>query len=563
MPSDRLPPRPPAIPWDGPRRAVLAVWAAGTLALGWLVATYQSDVPHGDEFDHVPVVTGHRPLTLGWLWSPHNEHRIPFPRLAQLGLLWATGTDFRVGVWANVAALSGLALTTARVAARLRGRAAWTDAFFPCVWLHWGHVEAALFNFTLAPVLVALLLTAALIVVVRRGSALRPGDVARVSGCLILLVLCGGQGLVPAVLLAGWLGVMAVTGVRWAAVGAAATAVVIGLYFVGFSASGSPPGEVRTVAEIAWGYLAVGFGPGVEAFWPAAGGAMAALLTGAVAAAVAGLRRPGEWRRAAGLLAVLAVQPAFAVLVGYARSGDGDAGNAGLQSRYATLWGPSLCAVYFAVQLYLPGSPGRVARWGLMAIAAAMLGNAVYGLDFATRFRINRAAFERELDAGVPSPVLARRYAGHPFGLYPPDPVALDAWLTMFRDAGVGRFTRLRSMPPHKLVPLGPDNCLAGPEPGRFRLTPGREVFAVYATLKAAGPGGEVVAVSWRGGGAEGRSGVGVAPGWGEYVVWVGGRVEDIRLAVAPGRPMVAVGRVVLAVPADGPASPAGPPSVP
>ncbi|HEX6861619.1 MAG TPA: hypothetical protein VF414_02330, partial [Thermoanaerobaculia bacterium] len=61
------------------------------------MTTYSVDIPFLDDWEMIPVLTGVEPVTPGWLWSQHNEHRIVIPRLIYLGILKLGGYDFRAG----------------------------------------------------------------------------------------------------------------------------------------------------------------------------------------------------------------------------------------------------------------------------------------------------------------------------------------------------------------------------------------------------------------------------------------------------------------------------------
>src|SRR5690606_31545168 len=79
----------PVRPARTSRRAPLVVWSTWALMLAgalWFLGRYGSNVPSWDGWDMVPTLTGHQPVTLDWLWSQHNEHRVPVPRLLLLGL---------------------------------------------------------------------------------------------------------------------------------------------------------------------------------------------------------------------------------------------------------------------------------------------------------------------------------------------------------------------------------------------------------------------------------------------------------------------------------------------
>ena len=60
----------------------LLVWAVMLLASIVFIARFGSNVPSWDDWDQVPTATGHQPVTWEWLWSQHNEHRVPLPRLS-------------------------------------------------------------------------------------------------------------------------------------------------------------------------------------------------------------------------------------------------------------------------------------------------------------------------------------------------------------------------------------------------------------------------------------------------------------------------------------------------
>src|SRR5262245_31847805 len=137
----RLPPHSPRTgPGGGecPRSVLLGVWAILTLANLCFVLGFGHNVPRVDEWEFIPVLTGHEPPG-PWLWAQHNEHRLPLPRLIYLALFWLTG-DFRSGMIASVLLLSGLSLGLMRYVARVRGWPAWTDLFVPVGLLNGGHV---------------------------------------------------------------------------------------------------------------------------------------------------------------------------------------------------------------------------------------------------------------------------------------------------------------------------------------------------------------------------------------------------------------------------------------
>ena len=64
----------------------------------------------------VPTLTRNQPVTWGWLWSQHNEHRVPLPRLIFLGLNWLTVIDMRVTMCFDVLVMAALAAAMILVA---------------------------------------------------------------------------------------------------------------------------------------------------------------------------------------------------------------------------------------------------------------------------------------------------------------------------------------------------------------------------------------------------------------------------------------------------------------
>src|SRR5262249_38455423 len=182
---------------------VYGIWTVMLLAGLAFVVKFGSNVPSWDEWDMVPTMTGEQPVTASWLWSQHNEHRVPVPRLAMLGLFWLFGNDFRMSMYWNVLSAAALALGMIVVAKRLRGWLSLTDAFFPLLLLHWGHAVNFIWGWQIEFFLSTFFAGVALLLIVGCRPAVGTGLALAV--CLGLLVGCGAHGLalVPAV--ASWL----------------------------------------------------------------------------------------------------------------------------------------------------------------------------------------------------------------------------------------------------------------------------------------------------------------------------------------------------------------------
>ena len=98
--------------------------------MGCFVAIFGSRTPYGDEWTWLGQVTGDEPITLRWLWSPLNEHRMVLPRLLYLGLSFLGGGHFLAGTIFNIAILGGLSAALMRTARRLRAAPASATFFF-------------------------------------------------------------------------------------------------------------------------------------------------------------------------------------------------------------------------------------------------------------------------------------------------------------------------------------------------------------------------------------------------------------------------------------------------
>lgn len=369
------------VAWGG--LAAWTVWLGMTALAAGFVARYAYPLPFGDELTLLPVVSGQRPVTLDWLWTPHNEHRICLPRLVYLGLGWATGYDFRRMAQFNVAMLAVLSAVLMIAVRTLRGRTTAGDAVFPLALLNAGHHANLVCAFQLCFVMSATLCTLAL-VPIALGRHLTPARAAAVLICVLGAGACGACGICFSLPVAGWFVLTAVSDRQqqgrwpWGLYGAAVILVgFVTLYFWNDtmeSYHARPPGlwaGVRTALEFA----AASLGPSGKEIWP-----LSVLIVACGLAIAAGqevavwLGRPDERSRAGGLLAFLVGMVILAGGIGWGRSSFGP--GAGFSERYATLAVPML--VYFYLHTVLYVSP----RWGvhverLMAsllVAVALVG---------------------------------------------------------------------------------------------------------------------------------------------------------------------------------------------
>ncbi|MDB5308852.1 MAG: hypothetical protein JWO38_3054 [Gemmataceae bacterium] len=451
--SQEYPPPPPStsqtpssqlVGERGIRLILLTAWAALTAAALGFVFYLGTNSPSADEWEFVPAVTGHDPLG-PWLWAQHNEHRLPLPRLVYFALFRLTH-DFRAGMVLQVAMLSGLGLWLMNLAARFRGRPHWADVFFPISLLHVGHWENYLIGYQICFALLIVLVTALGVVALRTTAetAFRSGVIA--GALTVLLVLCGGSGVVVAVPVAGWLAYLAASvwrgGSKWRGLVLAALAAFpvayLAVYLDGYHrpAHHPPLGDGGVgVALVTGETLAVAFGAGIRGEWRTMLAGML-LLGGITLAAVSrNLKSPATRPAAVGLIAVVAGVAGVALVIGLGRAGLGP--KMGLASRYAFLTWPLLGIAY----LFWVRRGGWGGRWvpiGLcVAAALAFPSNTGYGLGMGSHVRSVLAGVEADARAGLPPELIVRRF-----------PDSLQAYqeergiraIPMLREAGVGAF---------------------------------------------------------------------------------------------------------------------------
>lgn len=395
-------------------RLLLAAWAALTLAAVAFVATLGTNVPLADEWEFVPALTGNEPA-LPWLWALHNEHRLPLPRAVYLAL-FALTHDFRAGMLAQVALMSGLSLALLRGAAKLRGGPHWADVFFPVSLLHAGHWENLLMGYQICFALFTVLVTVIGVIALRttRESAFRSGVWA--GGLTVLLALCGGFGLIAALCISAWLAYLAAvafrTGSKWHAAVLLAFAlfpvIVLALYVQGYQrpAHHPEPGvePVQAIATVTGQTLAMALGAGVSGvWWAVAGGTV--VLGGFTLRA---LRRSPAAPAALGVFAVAAGIIGVALAIGVSRAGFN--ADMGLRARYSFLMWPLLGLAYL-VWVKHGGRGGKWVPVGLcLAAALAFPTNMGTGMLYGANVRAKQGEIEAEARAGVPADEIAARH---------------------------------------------------------------------------------------------------------------------------------------------------------
>lgn len=425
------------------------------------VLVYGRNVPSWDDWDIVPTTTGAQPVTWNWLWSQHNEHRIPVPRLVMLAI-FRSFMDFRAGMVANVLLNAGMTAWLLRILRQLRGCLEWTDVFLPLVALNLGQGLNFMWAWQIG-FFVSTALMLAFLGVVARHSAIHPGGGTMVAiGVLaFLLAGSGANGLVPVPVIVVW-----AVGVAWLSRGSATAngtrsrwtgaaivvlcgAAVMVAYLHGYERVPHFPAGHGLSGMVVTGIKAMtmSFGAGGRAAWPFSGALVLALVGLTLAKLVGMFSNDQENRmRSWGLICFIGALVGLAAALGLGRDG--------FEQRYTTLLYPLLCGVYFVWRLGDNGSFGRWMRPALTGTALiALWPNTTTGLAYARETSGALTAFEQQMTAGVP---LTQLIARHSRCLHPSHDLLMD-YLPLLRAAKVGAFVSLRDDPEMERVSLSPD----------------------------------------------------------------------------------------------------------
>ena len=400
------------------RWLVGCTWCGLALLLVVCFARVSSPVPLAEDWYIVAPLTGHEPSLLEWLWAQNNEHRVPLPRLVQLGLVALAGGDFRLGGLFNIALLALASGGLILFARWLRhGRTVMSDVFFPLSLLHFGHSVQLLFPWQISFVLpiIAVLAVGCALVSMERAEWAAGARVFVVA--LPSLPLCGMLGMlfVPVVALIGIAlaqifrrEMTGQTSSRWNAgtwlmSSAVVTLILFGLYWIGYQhPTWNPPfpGVVQSLKG-ALKVLAMGFGPAVQYAWaPFVAAAVIVLIVvmGWIVVSTRATKGIAKCHAIAWGLFVLNTA-AFAAAVGWGRAGLMP--EIGLPTRYALLAVPTFCACYFSAETRMSGATRRWLQRGLATTMIVLLplntkaGFTMFGNWYADGMKALRADIAR------------------------------------------------------------------------------------------------------------------------------------------------------------------------
>jgi hypothetical protein len=464
-------PQPSCPPSWGPTLFVWVLWLVSFGSVLVFIGCYGADSPLYDDWEYVPALTGDQPLTWAWLWSQTNEHRMPVQKLILLASYKLTGNDFRAGMFFNAFALGTLAFALILAAGRLRGWTSYADALLPLALLNLGQSENLLWSYQVQFICSTVLAGILLLIVLGRNRSFTLGTTLLAGICLLLLPLCGSNGLAFVPAFSVWLGYCGIHQLRspspWTkatGVGlltfASAAVLLVALYFVGYAKPAHHPASPDRVAALTTSVQFLSMSLGLWAatqWWPVSGLTVLALVLVSVACLLLVWRQqPSERLRASGLLLFLVALVCLALGLGWGRAGLGP--DSGFASRYQTLAVPLLVCIYFTWATYGPPAVSRLVQlglFGLMCVSYAL--TASPALAWGRAIRAQQDAFQRDLAARVPLSVLADCH-GH---LYipgePAAPKAMARWLRMLHRAGIGPFRALEEHGIVREVPFPPD----------------------------------------------------------------------------------------------------------
>lgn len=415
-------------------------WFAIVAAAVYFVARFAAADPFGDEWDLLTGITYQEPY-LKWLWTQHNEHRLPLPKLVYTWLLNLSGFDARIGGFATVGILAALSLAFVVAARRLRGTTEYADAFFPIAFLNWGQFENYLIGFQVSFAMSVALACVWLLSALGWCERRRPASLKWMGIALVLLPLCGAHGLVyapPLGIASLWL---ARSAPRFAKVyvvsTVAASWTICAAYFRNYASPEDHPHSTGIVAslKIALEVLSLGWGWVGQMTWPASGLLMTMFIAASAVLILIAIRsQANERERLLTFAAVAAGCITMALGIGWGRSGFGPV--AGFAVRYGILMLPLMAAGYLMWVRHGGRLCGSLVPMGMFTIAVLFLTQhcrtgIAEGRDSAAAMQ----AFANDLRAGMSSEELARN---HP-KLYP-DAERFAARIRVLQVAAIPRY---------------------------------------------------------------------------------------------------------------------------
>ncbi len=442
------------------RLLVLTIWLGMVIValVNWFHGS--RNVPFSEDWLLVPALTGHEPHLGTWLWSQHNEHRVPVPRLILLALLNVGQGDFRVGGAFNILVLGAIALSMMETARYVRGgKARVADAFFPVAFLHLGHTENMLWTWQITQVLPVALLCAVMVIVVAGRFPRTAGPTIAAGVCIIMLPLSGANGLLYAPLFALWIGcggiaILAgrasenIAGGSWTGcyllVTSFVTLVLSGLYFVQYEppSYGAESPSILAALYAAMQFIALSFGPAARMSWLLSIFAAICCLLPAVLSGARQLlmRQDTNSFRAVGLAICAANLLLSALAIGWGRAQVLSLWGGSWPIRYSLFAVPILCVAYFVYELYGSNLTRKVIP-SLLVVGMFLLipANASQGVRWHDWYLQGAGAFDQDVRSGESVTKVGEKNREY---LYRWMDTSFDK-LRMLRESGIMPFARM------------------------------------------------------------------------------------------------------------------------
>lgn len=461
-------------------------WFAMLVTMIRYVVRFGLPIPILEDWDNFPYLLGTKKVTLDWLWSLHNEHRIVLPRLVWLGLMRVT-LDVRSLMFLNVGLLSLASAVLGLSLRAVRGSTRMTDMFLPLCMMGLAHYMNLLWSFTIQLVLSTALFCfiLAFVTVIEK----KPAFAVVALPCL-LLPLCGASGLILVLPVAVWLALVGIghPELRNRRAPFFVTSFLVFLMCAAYLAHyenhhplvTNPADFLRGCTQFLGMSLGADVGARLGRFYLFP---LCLLLLSAATLVWTVFKQPEERIRASGLLicTVSCIGLMFSVSLGRAD-------RITLSPRYTTLSAPILCCAYLSFTLYGRKLLSRLIPMILLLTAIAVMpANILAAEKLGQQRLVQYRAFLNDLSTELPLEAIAQRNA---FLIYRFDPGEVRGQLQEMIRYGIGPFRSIihieKDFPPlieeeaaYRLA----DSSQMRLKDGMWHAT-GRGAFLVYTLAK-------------------------------------------------------------------------------
>jgi hypothetical protein len=436
------------------------IWAICTVAAATVIWRQGPLPPWSDDWNMIPVIAGDRPLDLAWLFAQHNEHRIVLPKLVFVGVSLMSRADYRWLILVNLALLSVTAALFILTARKVRGRTRATDAFLPLLMLHLGQ-GALSWGFQFQFVSATVLSSGLLMLLLWQDSCFTPLASGLAAAGLLLLPLCGGNGLLYVPVLAssfGWHGFQQwkknpdAAGLRDRNAGlcllcaALGSCLLVGLYFIGYQTTPHawPNAGIWLTLQTAGRLMTSAFGTQTGRYASATGWIIPGIVTGSFLwLLIQSIQVGGDRllrRRVINLAVFFAAISVLFLAVGYGRGGR--PWDADLAAHYANLALPALAAAYLSLVAVNSRFVAPAIQAGLLA-AMSLLAWPYFKSSFhaASWRQADMKALFTDLQSGAPSAKICNDHIQKLFFIDSPETrILVETGIDELRRAGFARF---------------------------------------------------------------------------------------------------------------------------